>query len=219
MPFNGRGGSSPPSDTERQVASPAEQPPPAPVRLSTIDCPGGPLLVAPVEGRALSIDSVGVDVQELYQQRWHEMVRLAVLLVDDLASAEDVVQDAFIGLHRRQEQLRSRDAAVAYVRSSVLNGARSVLRKRRTVRRHLAAEAPMTEEPADDEALRSVERLSVMSAVRALPRRQREVLVLRYWSGLSEAEIAAALGISTGTVKSSASRGLASVQTTLKGKR
>lgn len=110
------------------------------------------------------IETAEVDVQELYRERWRELVRTAVLLVDDLGAAEDVVQDAFIGLHRRQGQLRSTDAALAYVRRSVLNGARSVLRKRRTVRRHLRAAAPLTVEAADDAVLRSVERQAALAA-------------------------------------------------------
>lgn len=176
-------------------------------------------LVVLVEGRAVLIETVEVDIEELYQQRWRELVRMAVLLVDDLAAAEDVVQDAFIGLHRKQGQLRSADAALAYVRTSVLNGARSVLRRRRTVRLYLRAVPPLTAEPADDAALRSVEREAALAAVRRLPRRQREVLVLRYWSELSEAEIAATLGISPGSVKTAASRGLDSVETMLRGQR
>lgn len=167
----------------------------------------------------MSVETAAVDVQALYRQRWRELVRTAVLLVDDLAAAEDVVQDAFIGLHRRQGQLRSTDAALAYVRTSVVNGARSVLRKRRTVRLHLRIASPMTVEAADEPALRSVDRQSALAAVRRLPKRQREVLVLRYWSELSEAEIAATLGISPGSVKSAASRGLDSVEKMLRGER
>lgn len=166
------------------------------------------------------IDTAEMDLYELYRQHWRGLVRLAVLLVDDLAAAEDVVQDAFLGLHRKQDGLRSGPAALAYLRTSVVNGSRSVLRKRGTVRRHLRTVQQLTSEPADAPILRSVERQAAMAAVRALPNRQREVLVvLRYWSELSEAEIAATLGISAGSVKSAASRGLDSVEKTMRGQR
>jgi RNA polymerase sigma-70 factor (sigma-E family) len=152
-----------------------------------------------------------VDVPALYDRHWREMVRLAVLLVDDVASAEDVAQDAFIALHRRSEALRDPNAALAYVRASVVNLSRSVIRRRQTARKHLRASEPEATPAADHDVLLADEHRAALAAVRRLPRRQREVLVLRYWSGLSEREIAEALGISTGSVKSSASRGMAAL--------
>ncbi len=145
------------------------------------------------------------------------MVRLAVLLVDDVATAEDVVRDAFVALHRHQHRLRDPDAAVGYLRMSVLNLSRSVLRRRVVARRHLRAAEPERAEGADYHALLSGEHRQALGAVRQLPRRQREVLILRYWSGPSEKEIAQTLGISPGAVKSTASRGLAAVKRTLGG--
>lgn len=156
-----------------------------------------------------------VDVPTLYEQHWRSLVRLAVLLVDDVASAEDVVQDAFIGLHRRSGELRDPNAALAYVRAAVVNLSRSVIRRRQTVRRHLRVAEPEATPAADHDVLLRDEHRAALEAVRGLPPRQREVLVLRYWSGLSEREIAQTLGISQGSVKSSASRGLASVQRVL----
>ena len=160
-----------------------------------------------------------VDLPSLYVTHWRAMVRLAVLLVDDLPTAEDVVQDAFVALYRRSEALRDPAAALAYVRASVVNLSRSVVRHRQVVRRHLRVAEPDHVDGADFHALLSAEHREALAAMRELPRRQQEVLVLRFWAGLSEAEIAETLGISAGSVKSSASRGLAKLSTTLGGRR
>ena len=153
-----------------------------------------------------------IDVPGLYQLHWRYLVRLAVLLVDDVASAEDVVQDAFVALHRKADGLRDPDAALAYLRTTVLNLSRSVIRRRQVARKHLKVAEPEAGPGADHDALLRDEHRAVLAAVRALPPRQSEVLVLRYWAGLSEREIADTLGISTGSVKSSASRGMATLQ-------
>ncbi len=160
-------------------------------------------------------ESPRVDIDELFRTHRLPMVRLAHLLVDDLASAEDVVQAAFFGLWRNQRTLRNPDAAAGYLRRAVVNESRSTLRRRRTVRLHLRAADPDDGEPADAHLLRTEEHRHVLGQVQALPPRQREVLVLRYWSNLSEAEIAQTLGISPGTVKSQASRALARLQHTM----
>ncbi|MEP7022168.1 MAG: SigE family RNA polymerase sigma factor [Pseudonocardiales bacterium] len=149
-----------------------------------------------------------VGVERLFRAHRLAMVRLARLLVDDRETAEDVAQEAFAALHRRWPSLRSDEAALGYLRTSVVNGSRSVLRRRRTVRSNPqpAADA-MTAEPADGRVLLAEEHRDVLAALRQLPDRQREVIVLRYWAELPEAQIAADLGISLGAVKSSASRG------------
>jgi RNA polymerase sigma-70 factor (sigma-E family) len=152
-----------------------------------------------------------VDVPALYDRHWRPMVRLAVLLVDDVASAEDVVQDAFLALHRRSDALRDPDAAAGYLRASVVNLSRSVIRRRQTARRHVRVSEPEATPAADAEVLLRDEHRAALAAVQSLPRRQREVIVLRYWSGLSEREIAETLGISAGAVKSTASRAIASL--------
>ncbi|WP_295693229.1 SigE family RNA polymerase sigma factor [Lapillicoccus sp.] len=150
-----------------------------------------------------------IDVETLYAAHRLALVRLAVLLVDDVAIAEDVVQDAFIALHRGQSRIKDPGAALGYLRVSVVNGARSTLRRRRTVRSFLSrAIAPPDAAPADRDLMRRETGSAVFRAVQALPDRQREVLVLRYWSDLSQRQIAEALGISEGTVKSTASRAL-----------
>ncbi|WP_460606467.1 RNA polymerase sigma factor [Jatrophihabitans fulvus] len=156
-----------------------------------------------------------LDLRALYDAHWRYLVRLATLMVDDVASAEDVVQDAFLAFHRRSGELRDPDAALGYLRTSVVNLSRSVLRRRQTVRKHLKVAEPEATAGADDHAILRDEHREALAAVRKLPRHQREVLVLRYWSGLSEKEIAQTLGISNGAVKSAASRGLAALQKTL----
>jgi RNA polymerase sigma-70 factor (sigma-E family) len=158
-----------------------------------------------------------VDVPALYETHWRPLVRLAVLLVDDVASAEDVVQDAFISLHKKVDSLRDPSAALGYLRVSVVNLSRSVLRRRQVARKHLKVAEPESTAAADHDVLLRDEHRATLAAVHALPRRQQEVLILRYWSGLSEREIAQTLGISTGSVKSAASRGIASLQQVLGG--
>lgn len=151
-------------------------------------------------------------IDELYAHRRLPLVRLALLLVDDLPTAEDVVQDVFAALYRRHgERLTGLDNPDAYLRTSVVNTSRSVLRRRRTVRAHVPereGHAPSAEEPV----LLREEHGEVIAALHRLTRRQREVLVLRYWSHLSEAQIADTLGLSRGAVKSTASRALAALR-------
>ena len=156
-------------------------------------------------------------VERLFRERRLALVRLAALLVDDRESAEDVVQDAFAGLHRRWSALESDDAALAYLRAAVVNGSRSVLRRRRTARRAVLPYEWTTVDSADGPVLLADDHRRVLAALATLPNRQREVLVLRYWSELTEAQIAAALGISIGAVKSSASRGRDAIAAVLEG--
>jgi RNA polymerase sigma-70 factor (sigma-E family) len=147
---------------------------------------------------------------DLYREHRMRMVRLAVLLVDDPLTAEDVVQEAFTGLHRHWSGLRDEAAAVAYLRTAVVNGSRSVLRRRRTARDYVPPHQ-VNARSAESLAMLSAEHQAVVDALATLPPRQREVLVLRYYGGLSESEIADATGISRGTVKSTASRAMDTV--------
>jgi RNA polymerase sigma-70 factor (sigma-E family) len=154
---------------------------------------------------------------DLYRDHRMRMVRLASLLVDDPLTAEDVVQEAFTGLHRHWAGLRDEAAAVAYLRTAVVNGSRSVLRRRRTARDYVPPHQ-VNARSAESLAMLSAEHQAVVDALGTLPPRQREVLVLRYYGGMSEAEIADATGISRGTVKSTASRALDAVQRSMAGR-
>lgn len=149
-----------------------------------------------------------VTIDDLYRSHRMGMVRLAILLVDDIASAEDVVQEAFAGLYKNWSSLRDRRAAIGYLRMAVVNGSRSMLRRRRTARAYVPPDAG-TARSAESLAMMSAEHQAVVVALSELPERQREVLVLRYYGGLSEAEIAEATGLAKGTVKSTASRAIA----------
>ncbi len=137
---------------------------------------------------------------------YDRLVRTAMLLVDDKETAEDVVMDAFVGLRLRWRGLRDPEESFRYLRSSVLNGARSKLRRRRVQRLVDRPQRPGTDPSAEAVALARHDDRTLAAAVRRLPRRQREVIVLRYYLDLSEAEIADTLGISPGSVKSHASR-------------
>jgi RNA polymerase sigma-70 factor (sigma-E family) len=160
----------------------------------------------------------GGTLRDFYRdQRW-SLVRLASLLLTEPGDAEEVVQEAFVAAHLAWGRLRQPDKAMAYLRSAVLNGARSRLRHRRVVERHEPS-APLAGPSPEAAVVAGDERRQVMAALRRLPDRQRECLVLRYYLDLSEAEIAAAMGISGGSVKTHAHRGLAALATMLEGTR
>ncbi len=152
---------------------------------------------------------VRTDLAATYQEHYRPLVRLASLLVDDVGRCEEIVQDAFVKVWRRPPTLTAGDRLPAYLRSAVLNGARSHLRHRGVERRHLRAVATPAHAPEDRASTSDDDR--VLAALRSLPVRQREVLTLRYYLDLSEAEIATTLGISAGAVKTHAHRGLATL--------
>lgn len=159
-------------------------------------------------------------VESLYGEHWDQLVRLSVLLVRDVGLAEEIVQDVFIELHRRWAKITSPDAAPAYLRRAVVNRSRSALRHRGVVQRHLARQHQVDlAAPADAPVLADDRRRQVLDALARLPRRQREVLALRFYLDLSEAEIADALGISRGSVKAHASRGSAALRPLLAAQR
>ncbi|MEU4421631.1 sigma-70 family RNA polymerase sigma factor [Actinoplanes sp. NPDC024001] len=149
-------------------------------------------------------------INELYHSRRLSLVRLAVLMVDDLPTAEDIVQDVFAALYRRHgADLRGVTDPHAYLVTGVTNAARSALRRRRTARAY-SPPPPGTVPAAEDEALLGMGEndREVLLGLRRLTDRQRQVLVLRYWSELSEQEIADAMRVTRGTVKSTAHRAL-----------
>ncbi|MEV0586760.1 SigE family RNA polymerase sigma factor [Nonomuraea sp. NPDC050310] len=155
-----------------------------------------------------------MDVASLFAEHQLGLVRLALMMVGDRATAEDVVQEAFTRTHAGRARLRDPAKALAYVRSAVLNQCRSVLRRRATVfRKAVPYDPPVWS--AETAALLGEERREVLLALRELPRRQREALVLRYYFELSDQEIAETMGISGGTARSTIARGLKALASAL----
>lgn len=155
-------------------------------------------------------------VTALYQAHALRLIRMAHIMLGDRGAAEDVVQEAFCGLYRRWGQLSESGNALRYLHSCVLNGCRSALRRKVTRRTTPAAQPPLArsqtpEMSAEASVLSGEERLQVMAAVRRLPPRQREALVLRFYLDLPEAEIAATMGIGQSTVRSATHRALVSL--------
>jgi RNA polymerase sigma-70 factor (sigma-E family) len=169
-------------------------------------------LVAP--GAARPGRSADWAVTELYSLHHRGLVRLAVLLVRDIPTAEDVVQDSFVAMHDGWQRLRNAESALAYLRHAVLNRSRSVLRHRAVVDKHLP-NPPPDNPSAEYCALVRLEQSAVVEALRRLPGRQREAIVLRYYADFSEAEVAAAMGISRGAVKSHTARAIAALRADL----
>ena len=168
----------------------------------------------PVSGTVRAEWSPDRAVIELYSQHYRALVRLAALLVRDTPTAEEVVQDSFVAMHDGWQRLRDAEKALAYLRQAVVNRSRSVLRHRTVVDKNLQ-KAPPDMPSAEHGALVLLERSAVVAALRDLPDRQREALVLRYYADLSEAEIATAMKISRGAVKSHTARGMTALRTAL----
>jgi RNA polymerase sigma-70 factor (sigma-E family) len=172
---------------------------PAP-RAGTVDLP------EPATFRLDAGAGAEAAVTALYQASALSLIRLAYIMLGDLPGAEDVVQEAFCGLYRRWDRLKDHSGALYYVRASVLNGCRSALR-RRAVRRRVLAHQPAADS-AEAVVLSGEEREEVIRALGRLPHRQREVLLLRFYSELSDEEIARVMGIRQSTVRSAAYRAL-----------
>jgi RNA polymerase sigma-70 factor (sigma-E family) len=134
--------------------------------------------------------------------------------LQDVSTAEEVVQDSFVALHGAWERLREAEKALAYMRQTVVNRSRSVLRHRKVIDKYLERALPDMPS-AEHGALVLLERSAVVDALGTLPSRQREAIVLRYYADLSEAEVAAAMGISRGAVKSHTARGITTLRTAL----
>jgi RNA polymerase sigma-70 factor (sigma-E family) len=155
-------------------------------------------------------------VTALYQAHALALVKLAVLMTGDQPTAEDVVQDAFLGLYRRWQSLHDADKALGYLRSSVLNGCRTIHRVRYR-RQAVTLDPPEPADSAEAEAMLGEAHREVLTALRRLPPRQREAVVLRYYLDMTEDQTATAMGVSRGTVKSATSRGLAALGRLLRG--
>lgn len=175
-------------------------------------------MMATVALRGEASAEASMAVGELYRTHYRSLVRLASLLLDDVGTSEEVVQDAFIKVQLGWGRLRDPERAPAYLRSAVLNGARSRMRGGLVRRRHLQS-VPPDAPPADLGALASDEHRRMIELLRALPTRQREALALRFYADLSEAETAAAMGVSAGSVKTHVHRGLAALRSQLEGTR
>jgi len=159
-------------------------------------------------------DAAGASVDHLtetYQAHYRSLLRLAALLLDDLSSCEDVVQEAFIRVHAARRRVREPEKTLAYLRQTVVNLSRSTLRRRILGLRLLPKPMPDMAS-AEEGAYDALERDQLKAALRGLQRRQREVLVLRYYADMTEAQVADTLGISLGSVKAYGSRGLAALR-------
>jgi len=164
-------------------------------------------------GQLTAADAVTV----LYRTHGMDLVRIAAVMLGSRAAAEDAVHDAFCGLFRHWDRLADRRNALPYVRSAVMNICRSELRRQaRLERRADRHHRPLDGDSPEHAAILGEEHRDVVTALRRLPARQREALILRYFLDLPEPEIAAAMGISQGTVKSTTSRALAALARLLK---
>jgi RNA polymerase sigma-70 factor (sigma-E family) len=183
-----------------------ERPVPVAGVLAASAAPADPAAAQPASdwdaGRALG---------ELYAVHYRALVRLAALLVRDMGTAEEVVQDSFVAMHANWRRLRDSDKASSYLRRCVVNRSRSVLRHQMVTEHHMLQPPP--EMPsAEQGAMTLLERSAVVAALHGLPARQREALVLRYYADLPEAEIASAMGISQGAVKGHVSRAMSALR-------
>lgn len=187
--------------------------------------PASARVPAPVDGTVLvdrtpdlspeaAAGPAGDALAVLFDTQYARMLRLATGLLGDVASAEDAVQDALTSMHTSWARVRDKEHATGYLHRCVVNAARSRLRRvavtqRSRYRRSL--EVPS----AEDEVLSGWLSGPVVAAVRALPRREREAVLLRYYLDVSEKDAAQLLGVSCGAVKAYASRGLARLRAEL----
>lgn len=165
-----------------------------------------PVTARPGDGLA-AMDELTTKLTDLYQENYRQLLRIAVLLVDDRAAAEDIVQDAYLRVFDSRSRLRDPEKALAFLRQAVLNRARSILRRRMVAKRYQSR--LVTEESQPDDTGRGLDRAVLADALARLPRRQREAVVLRYYADFSEVRTAELMGVSQGAVKSYCSRGVA----------
>ncbi len=203
----------------------ALRPPRRPVRTRMPGAPGGMPVIAPMPAaRPARIPSPrdGADdavaagttvdhLTETYRTHYRSLLGLAALLLDDTASCEDVVQEAFIRVHSARKRVRDPEKTLAYLRQTVVNLSRSALRRRILGLKLLSKPMPDMAS-AEEGAYDQLERDSLIKAMKGLQRRQREVLVLRYFADMTEAQVAETLGISLGSVKAYGSRGIAALR-------
>ncbi|GHG49726.1 RNA polymerase sigma factor [Streptomyces capoamus] len=163
---------------------------------------------------AVATEAAGTTVDHLtetYRAHYRSLLGLAALLLDDTASCEDVVQEAFIRVHSARKRVRDPEKTLAYLRQTVVNLSRSTLRRRILGLKLLSKPMPDMAS-AEEGAYDRLERRDLIKAMKGLQRRQREVLVLRYFADMTEAQVAETLGISLGSVKAYGSRGIAALR-------
>ncbi|MFF8500193.1 SigE family RNA polymerase sigma factor [Streptomyces anulatus] len=187
--------------------------------------PGGMPVIAPMpaarpaqlpsqRGSAEETVAAGTTVDHLtetYRAHYRSLLGLAALLLDDTASCEDVVQEAFIRVHSARNRVREPEKTLAYLRQTVVNLSRSALRRRILGLKLLSKPMPDMAS-AEEGAYDQLERDALIKAMKGLQRRQREVLVLRYFADMTEAQVAETLGVSLGSVKAYGSRGIAALR-------
>ena len=169
----------------------------------------GPAALCPQEDSGCAeLTAAAHAVTALYRSHALGLTRLAFIVLGNRQSAEDVVQEAFCGLFRIWDRLPDDTNVLGYLRVSVVNGCRTVIRRRKRTPQSMAIPPAPSAEAA---MLVGEERRAAVAALRRLPPRQREALVLRYFADLPEQETAEAMGISRGTVKSTTARALAAL--------
>jgi RNA polymerase sigma-70 factor (sigma-E family) len=157
-------------------------------------------------------------ITAMYDTEYRSLVRMSAVLLGDVGSAEEIVQDSFIAVHAAWRGLRDIDKGVHYLRRTVMNRSRSLLRHRVVVDKHMPASEPDMPS-AEQAAIVRLQRAAVIAALRTLPTRQREALVLRFYLDLSEEQVAATMRISQGAVKSHTARGKAALRSLLEPER
>ena len=165
---------------------------------------------------AESIPAV-LDIEGLYQSTYREFLRLAYLLCGEITAAEDCVQDAFMRLADPRNKLREPRAASAYLRACIVNRSRSAHRRKQSARRYLPQLLQSDLPGADVEVVGASRDSALRKAVDSLPRRQREVIVLRFWAGMGTRQVAECLGLSEGTVKTCSHRALVALEESMEG--
>jgi RNA polymerase sigma-70 factor (sigma-E family) len=159
-------------------------------------------------------------VADLFARDARPLLGMLTAYTGDAALAEELVQEAFVRLHRSWHRVRDADAASAYLRSIAFNLARSQFRRLQVARRRTPGrEQEILGHSAEDGVVLREDRREVAAALRTLPARQRECVLLRFWAGLSDSEIATSIGISPNSVKTHLRRGLASLESKLGGAR
>lgn len=187
---------------------PVIAPVPAGSRTAAMD--GIPSPRTSAEG-AMAAGTTVDHLTETYRAHYRSLLGLAALLLDDTASCEDVVQEAFIRVHSARKRVREPEKTLAYLRQTVVNLSRSALRRRILGLKLLSKPMPDMAS-AEEGAYDQLERDDLIKAMKGLQRRQREVLVLRYFADMTEAQVAETLGISLGSVKAYGSRGIAALR-------